>query len=520
MQAAGTKRQKRRDHRGIAGKRPVRSEIIEGADFECPVQLYNTLPMYEDIDLEHIKEITKQRQRALNIIDSVYADSEDQEAIKGKLDQKFRSEKNVRLLGIESPTPTEEERKNDAISHWMLKLAFCKIPDLKQWFVRNEVNLFRFRFNRLTSKAKFKFFELSKFNLESINKSEISGDLETYLNDCGGGISSNASGKTWYRIPWQQVLRLMTTRKCYVFDRKAYVPEEDLIEFVVGKFRSECNRWLAGLAKKFDVMMENEQERLVPILKSFGNTISDADFSSAEGRLTFNSIDMLRKTSMPPCIRQLLDALHADNKLKHDGRVHLWAFFKAAGMPLEDALKFTFTRMTAYANPEKEFKYNVRHVYGKEGGGKGVGAYGCSTKIKALPVEGQYQGCPFKHQRNLKQQLRNWGVNENDIDKIKKKADDGHYQVACNQFFRSTHKDKDEKIDLITILHPNNFFDQSFDWNTGEHKLLKADVAVKTEDMDSSSYAIDWETTVPLSQKEKESQSQKEFERDDFLMEE
>ena len=42
-------------------------------------------------------------------------------------------------------------------------------------------------------------------------------------------------------------------------------------------------------------------------------------------------------------------------------------------MPLEDALKFTFTRMTAYANPEKEFKYNVRHVYGKEGGGKGVG---------------------------------------------------------------------------------------------------------------------------------------------------
>jgi len=117
------------------------------------------------------------------------------------------------------------------------------------------------------------------------------------------------------------------------------------------------------------------------------------------------------------------------------------------------------------------------------------GAYGCSTKIKALPVEGQYQGCPFKHQRNLKQQLRNWGVNENDIDKIKKKADDGHYQVACNQFFRSTHKDKDEKIDLITILHPNNFFDQSFDWNTGEHKLLKADVAVKTEDMDSSSYA-------------------------------
>lgn len=185
--------------------------------------------------------------------------------------------------------PTEEERKNDAISHWMLKLAFCKIPDLKQWFVRNEVNLFRYRFNRLTSKTKLKFFEvlrkinssvknfkLSKFNLESIDKKEITGDLETHLNDCSMGMTSNAISKTWYRIPWQQVLRLMTARKCYVYDKKgfyhyylsniyydlAYVPEEDLIEFVVGKFRSECNRWLAGLAKKFDVMMENEQERL------------------------------------------------------------------------------------------------------------------------------------------------------------------------------------------------------------------------------------------------------------------
>jgi hypothetical protein len=71
MQAAGIKRQKRRGHRSIyGGKRfQERSEIIEGADFETPVQLYNTLPMYDDIDLEHIKEITKQRQRALNIID-------------------------------------------------------------------------------------------------------------------------------------------------------------------------------------------------------------------------------------------------------------------------------------------------------------------------------------------------------------------------------------------------------------------------------------------------------------------
>ncbi|CAG5087341.1 Oidioi.mRNA.OKI2018_I69.PAR.g11521.t1.cds [Oikopleura dioica] len=93
MQAAGgTRKTRRREHRGVGAKHR-RVEIIEGADFECPVQLYNTLPMYEDVDLEHIKEITKQRQRALNIIDSVHADSEDQDAIKSKLDLKFKGEK-------------------------------------------------------------------------------------------------------------------------------------------------------------------------------------------------------------------------------------------------------------------------------------------------------------------------------------------------------------------------------------------------------------------------------------------
>ena len=40
---------------------------------------------------------------------------------------------------------------------------------------------------------------------------------------------------------------------------------------------------------------------------------------------------------------------------------------------MDDALKWTLTTMTAYTNPEKEHGYNVRHAWGREGHGKGIG---------------------------------------------------------------------------------------------------------------------------------------------------
>ena len=39
-----------------------------------------------------------------------------------------------------------------------------------------------------------------------------------------------------------------------------------------------------------------------------------------------------------------------------------------------------------------------------------LGAYGCATKLKAIPADGQHHGCPFKHSKKLNGQLSHWGV--------------------------------------------------------------------------------------------------------------
>ena len=99
---------------------------------------------------------------------------------------------------------------------------------------------------------------------------------------------------------------------------------------------------------------------------------------------------------------------------------------------MEDAMKWSFQTMTAYANPEKEDSYNIRHAWGRGGHGKGLGSYGCINKIKSLPAEGQYHGCPFKHSSNLKPQLRSWAptIADHDITAISDYAKAGKYQVS------------------------------------------------------------------------------------------
>lgn len=51
--------------------------------------------------------------------------------------------------------------KRDYLSHYILRFAFCKSRESKDWFVKQEARLFSLRLRYLKDKARAKFYEAS-----------------------------------------------------------------------------------------------------------------------------------------------------------------------------------------------------------------------------------------------------------------------------------------------------------------------------------------------------------------------
>ena len=85
-----------------------------------------------------------------------------------------------------------------------------------------------------------------------------------------------------------------------------------------------------------------------------------------------------------------------------------------------------------------------------------------SKKINSVPGDGQYHGCPFKHnQRNLLDKVKNWGIkNDTKAKKIVQIAKDGKYQHACACFFDSHHDIEDTgmlfSLSIFSIFKKKN----------------------------------------------------------------
>ena len=55
---------------------------------------------------------------------------------------------------------------------------------------------------------------------------------------------------------------------------------------------------------------------------------------------------------------------------------------------MDETLKWTIQNFTAYANAQKEHSYNIRHAYGREGHGKGLGMPVNRTARICISIQG------------------------------------------------------------------------------------------------------------------------------------
>lgn len=416
------------------------------------------------------------------------------------------------------------DHTKDWISHFVLRLAYCRSEDLRRWFLTYEVALLKYRLNQsnpnsssnsagdnaITKALKSVLpnaHVLTREELEPLLPKILAATPSLNMNplQVGNGRNGNGGGNNnIYRVPFTQALDLVQHRQVFVKKGMAYIPESKLLSLVTARFRTNLSRQLALLSA---VPMTPALQRTQGFLKNVATVHAIKDEylengAGAEGvHLTAQNVPAHLK-HMPLCMAQLQMALTKEKHLKHWGRLQYGLFLKGAGLSLEDALAY-FERMFVGKDFNKEYSYNVRHMYGKEGKRANYPPYNCAKIINGNgPNANEHHGCPYKHStvQDVTMMLNKLGIAPAKQKAIIAQQQSHNYQLACVEHFKAVHPNAPPSVYSNDLgNHPNAWFSSSVKASGGDDgKKMNANNGNGEENVASGGGA-DVETQEPMS---------------------
>lgn len=303
-----------------------------------------------------------------------------------------------------------QARRKDHISHFILRLAYCRTEELRRWYIARELELFKMRFIIMRGEADDTFFKLNNLSYTNISEEE---KLEIISNLRESTGHSNIDNMKFYKVKFFEVLDLVRVRKVYLRGGYAYIPNKDFVSVLSAQYRTHLKQSLAVACHHLGEI--EQDERLVNLLKGLHQSYSGNDYTNNKAALPIECLDSLSVKSFPLCMRQLHEQLRSAHHLKHGGRLQYGLFLKGIGVTLEDSLRFwrdEFTKMMELDKFEKSYAYGIRYNYGKEGSKKNYSPFSCIRIINETIGPADCHGCPFKHcdSSNLKNRLQGYGL--------------------------------------------------------------------------------------------------------------
>lgn len=431
------------------------------------VSLYERPPR-EEMTLEEFEVFAVDRLKVLRTIDALKQKGFKPKELEAELAPVVRE-----LLPLASVGPQAlPDCRKDSASHFILRLAYSRSEELRRWFLTQECALFRHRLSRLRGDSFARFLREHGLKFEEVPDADRDARIAS-LNRIKNYENIPAATATYYRVPFLEAVDLIGRREVYLERGYAYVPQAKLHSIVVSRFRASLSRSLARASGSLAAAAADP--RLGPLLTNVEKhdlERQDVDDTDVEG-ITPEQIDALADQSMPLCMQQLHYALKRDHKLKHWGRQQYGLFLKAAGLTMEDQLRFfqaEFTKIMTHDQFSKEYAYNIRHRYGKEGKRTEYSPYGCYKLVMDMaPGPGEYHGCPYRHfdADHLAAVLSKTSLDSSEQQLVLGKAKERNYQIACQRHFEFAHKKKVVNgTKVVANLdgvgnHPNAFFKAS-----------------------------------------------------------
>ncbi|KAG1891281.1 DNA primase, large subunit [Suillus subluteus] len=400
---------------------------------------YDKSPWYE-VSLEDFERYALDRLRVLAEIESSFARNRSWEELK-----------------MPRPVDTQTERRNDHLSHFVLRLAFCRSEDLRRRFVKAETALFRVRYENDDTRERELFLQSRDFKWTE-----------------GLGIQQPEEGvptterlyKVRHSVRWTQVPDLVNKATCPAKDGWAYVPSKEQLSISTAR----------------SIMRMDGDTRLTEILNHMSRGFVAGVASEYSGPTTGDEIradmvDDLAKRHFPLCMRNLHECLMRDRHLKHFGRLQYGLFLKVLGLSIDEAIAFwrkSFSNLTD-DKFNKEYKYNIRHSFGLEGKRANYPAKSCQQILLTdKPGPSDCHGCPYRHfapdnlQTSLLATYSSQGLTSTDLAEVMRTVKEGHYHVACTRVFEITHaaagvKKGDGIGEGESVTHPNQYAAKSIE---------------------------------------------------------
>lgn len=421
-------------------------------------------PPNVEVSVREFEEFTRDRLKALHALDRACGYDARLEQI---VEVKGRISKELSTLTLGYPQAAAADAylsskaefvRRDAISHFALRLAFCKTRDAREWFLRQEQRLFVLRFDALSATAKEAYVAASGVRCRKFEAPSPQALRDLQQRTAGAKIWRGDGPPDWdpsfFEMPFTEVTPpLIAARKIVISNGVAFVPSSALKLILAKKFKDHLSRCLDIAFQGLPAVLGDPRVgSFLQYLQDYGMQLLVAPKSSSDDageKLSCDNFEELMLRSFPPCMRRMVEKQREQKKhLKHLGRLQLRPFLKECGFSIDESFKWW--KQELCKDPEidsnsyeKNYMYDVEHAYGKKGHLQGQNGFGC-PKIIGFPAEsaGQVHGCPFKllDAAALRQQLHRWQLPESRVVEVEKLINNGkHFQLACIEHFKALH---------------------------------------------------------------------------------
>lgn len=344
--------------------------------------------------------------------------------------------------------------ERDAIDFFSLLLVALRSKETSIQFVQNEKLIFQARLLEEDRK---------NLNLEKIHPDLLGRDLTI----------SSQTGKQ-IEIPFELVFPDVSDMSSINLQNGKVIFEahSQLRPILVGRF----SRMLFEKVQEFEKNNANKGEAFDAIIELFQQCQEVGARTERQNWATLAAEDLetVAYRSFPPCMFNMYKTLKQRHKLFHMGRLQLGLFLKGIGLSLNDSLQVwrnELSKVVGLDGFEKQYAYNIRYNYGKEGAGKSREPYSCMGMIMRCPppAADQVHGCPFRSMNEgellgllcemarYSPKMKNQQPDRAVLYPIAVKGKN-HAQIACASLYEALHG---TEYDGAGVVHPCEYFTKS-----------------------------------------------------------